>query len=420
MLMKKRVWGILISCFAVVIVTCIVGLYFAFGFIGKTSAKKYSDPTASVDYYKAKNHGGERTKILLPEGRDLKILILSDPQAYNGDKYDVVGGNTEKTYAFVERLVGETAPDLTVITGDLVHCIKENQWGYMQRYAEIFERQKTLWAIAFGNHDCEYKYVKKSANIYTEKWQISKEKMVKALWEYPHSLTYVQREGDGYHYAIDLVKGEETVRRLLFMDCENALVDGKKEYSKTLSQKGLSFYEKTVTEGVKSTLFMHVGLPEYYRAANLLGEGVNDGITVHYGLKMQGDYSNVDGGGVFSLLKEKKSTDSVFFGHHHDNDLSLTYQGIRMTSVQHSGFSHGYRTDISEQDGKKVIDFRRILTYGDDRGGVLLTVNEKGEYKQIPVYGRELLPEYEEEFAIDYGYYIDAYAGKAGYRLLLP
>lgn len=96
--------------------------------------------------------------------------------------------------------------------------------------------------------------------------------------------------------------------------------------------------------------------------------------------------------------------------HHHDNDFSVDYQGIRLTFGQHSGYSHSYRT-TQTQNGVlidysvknwKGIDFSRVDNYGDNRGGTLFTVKGDGSFEITPVYARDVLDNYMTDYYIDY------------------
>ena len=99
--------------------------------------------------------------------------------------------------------------------------------------------------------------------------------------------------------------------------------------------------------------------------------------------------------------------------HHHDNDFSVDYEGIRLTFGQHSGYSHYYRTEHESNAGGlfntdhsvkywKGIDFSRIDDYGDERGGTRLILRADGTFDITPVYARDTLPNYAEKYYIDY------------------
>ncbi len=381
---------------------------------GATSAYKYIDIRASVRYDKARSYTDGRAEIILPKGRDLKILVLADPQFYPYGYYDCVGANNEKTYAFIERLLEVTKPDLTVIAGDLTYVRDYNPWHYYERLAELFEEKNALWAFCFGNHDSENTYTKDLALTTSKNGvQLPKRKLVKALSAYPHCMTYVQGRGNGFNYTIDVTDGKNLVRSLIFLDCEYAEYNGEPSYSRVATEDQIEFYEREIERAdgldgdnnstVESTVFMHVRLPEYFMAAKELLDGNTENAAYHYGDWVSGNYAKFDEpDGLFESMLALGSTDSVYFGHHHDNDLSLTYKGIRMTTVQHSGFSYVYRTDHRRINGVETVNFTDILKYGDNRGGVLLTVNGRGELAQQRILGREVIPEYAEDFAIDY------------------
>lgn len=95
--------------------------------------------------------------------------------------------------------------------------------------------------------------------------------------------------------------------------------------------------------------------------------------------------------------------------HHHDNDFSVNYEGIRLTFGQHSGYSHNYRTTHDEHGntstdykGWKGVSFERIDDYGDQRGGTLVTITKDGDFTVTPTYAKDVLSNYKSDYYIDY------------------
>ncbi len=415
---------------AFVIIICLFLTFFLKGcfvlfeyfYIGKTSAGKFTSTTASVEYTKAQNSKDGYASITLPDTgggeRDLKMLVLADPQVSRSPKYTVVGGCNEKTYDFIKDLVVATKPDMVSIVGDLTMSFSRNQWQYLQNYAEIFERTNTLWTFCFGNHDSEHEYVNAFSNTTKLKGQMTKNKIRKALSKYPHCLI----DPNNSNYVINVKDNNGNyVRSLVYFDCQ---YDDKNEYYRYITEKQLQWYTKEINKisrlaygensenVVPSSVFMHVVPAEYLQSALKLCNNYNtNGIVYHYGKVLSGLYlednshyyeytlSEED---AFNTFLKVGSTDSVYFGHLHDNDMSLTYKGIRLTSVQHSGFSHSYRVSCDDN----IADFRKIFEYGDDRGGTMLTISPNGGFGQYQVFGREVLSNYDVDYAIDYFYYI--------------
>lgn len=98
---------------------------------------KGSTPAAFV---KAGESSDGYATIYVPDDRDVKIMVLSDPQVDVYEKYKVVGSpGNDKTYAFVEDFVKTTKPDFVIINGDLVmnDLFLKSSTPYFDKYAEI-------------------------------------------------------------------------------------------------------------------------------------------------------------------------------------------------------------------------------------------------------------------------------------------
>lgn len=113
---------------------------------------------AAVTFVKASESEDGYATLYVADGRDLNVMVLSDPQVDYYEKYKVVGSpGNDKTYRFIEDFVSATAPDFVVINGDLamVDMPLVSQVPYFVSYAEIFERLQIPWIFTFGNHDCD-------------------------------------------------------------------------------------------------------------------------------------------------------------------------------------------------------------------------------------------------------------------------
>ena len=174
--------------------------------------------------------------------------------------------------------------------------------------------------------------------------------------------------------------------------------------------------DRSEDEVVTSYIFNHVGVPEFKEAWDAAWNDGEPTEAYHYGHWMEGNYSSKYGDmpeseQIFAVAKELGSTKAIFMCHHHDNDFSVDYEGIRLTFGQHSGYSHYYRTEHESNAGGlfdhsvkywKGIDFSRIDDYGDERGGTRLILRADGTFDITPVYARDTLPNYAEKYYIDY------------------
>lgn len=372
--------------------------------------------------------------IYIPDDRDMNILVLSDPQIDTTEKYKHVGAlGNDKTYAFIEDLVRETAPDFVIINGDLVmNDSFLSSTSYYDRYAEIFERLKTPWTFTFGNHDLDGAYTQYGISA-EDYGQCTKTVLIEYLDEkYKYCLISSDsscEDGEGNH-AINVRKSSgELVYTLCMFDC--IYNQSKRTYNSVPTSGQVEWYKNTIKAVsdreygedrdadtvVKSMIFTHVGVPEFYTAWQ---EAWNDGEPTQdyfYGHRLEGNYTDNYGDipqseQIFAVAKSIKSTTDIFMCHHHDNDMSVNYQGIRLTFGQHSGFSHYYRTVQKFYDGIlpdrtklknwRDISFKRIDEYGDERGGVKITLSASSERQVEQVIARNVLDNYFADYYIDY------------------
>lgn len=350
--------------------------------------------------------------VYVPAEREARVLLLADPQLDPTEKYSVVGSYNELTLVFLDKFLDAADPDLVIVAGDIAMTVLRNNWSYFCQIADIFEAKQIPWTFVFGNHDCEKEYVSKVAGTRSLLGQMSKPKLIRAVQEkYAYCLVYSGDCKDGYGNHI--VNVRNTQGKLLHTFCNLDCVYDKDGYSHIITQAQTDYYEAAIEalcrqEGtiVPSSVVTHVALPQMFVGYREAQEGTGDS-TICYGELLEGDYSGyIDQSPFFDALLRLGSTKSVFFGHHHVNDACVEYQGVRLSFIPHSGMSHEYRTDHSKNyllswPRDTVFDFSAIDTYGDHRGGILLTVQQDATYSFAPLCAAEVIPDYA-QWAIDY------------------
>ena len=387
------------------------------------------DAPEKVTFVKAADSEDGYATLYVPDGSDADVMVLSDPQVDFYEKYKTVGSpGNDMTYSFIEDFVAATSPDLVVINGDLVMLDMPlvSQVPYFVRYAEIFERLGVPWTFTFGNHDCDGDWTLSDVAADDQMGQCTKDKLIEKMASYPHCLIYTDErceDGFGNNFVNIREKSGRLVYTLCLFDC---VYDAdEKDYTPVPTAGQVAWYRDTINElsdsefgenrsadeVVPSAVFNHVGIPEFKTAWD---EAWNDGQPTEaykYGVWLHGDYTDSYGDmpeedRIFNVAKELGSTKAIFMCHHHDNDFSVDYQGIRLTFGQHSGYSHSYRTAHSANgitvNAWEGVDFTRIDEYGDDRGGTLFMVKASGEFEIRPVYARDVLSNYAEKYYIDY------------------
>ncbi len=389
---------------------------------------------AKKSFYKANAHKDGYATVYVPEGEDFRILLFSDPQVDSTEKYKNVGSTgNEKTYQFIKDMTLTVKPNLVIINGDLVmHDEYTSSTFYYKRYAEIFEELKIPWSFTFGNHDLDEKYVDRDAEAEEESGQCTKQVLIDFLdKEYKYCLINSDNQSTGAgNHTINIRDSKGNLIYSLFLfDCEYN--ERTLYYNKIPTAEQISWYRTTVNTlsdkeygknrdadtVIKSMIFNHVGVPEFYKAWELAW---NDGTPTedyYYGSLLEGDYTHNNDGvpeneQLFNVAKELQSTTAIFMAHHHDNDMSVNYEGIRLTFGQHSGYSHYYRTtqefassilpNKTDLKDWRDISFELLDNYGDQRGGTGITITEIGDFDVQPLYARETLSNFKEEYYIDY------------------
>ena len=380
--------------------------------VGCQKANATPDPY-SVGFVRASESADGYATVYVPSDRDAKVLLLADPQLDPTQKYSIVGSYNELTLVFLDKYLDAADPDLVIIAGDVVMTVLLNNWSYLCQIADIFEEKQIPWTFVFGNHDCENGYVFESADTGTTAGQMTKPYLIEAIQRvYDYCLIYSDECEDGYGNHI--VNVRNTKGKLLNTFCNLDCVYDGNGYSHVITQAQTDFYADAIEKlsqqentTVPSIVVTHVALPEMFIGYREAKAG-SAGSTYYYGELLEGDYSSyADQSTFFDTMLRLGSTKAVFFGHHHGNDASVEYQGIRLTFIPHSGMSHEYRTDHSKEyqliswPDDTVFDFTPVDVYGDHRGGVMVSLKQDATYSFAPLYAAEIIPDYA-EWAIDY------------------
>lgn len=366
-----------------------------------------------VGFVKAAESEDGYATVYVPDNRDAKVLLLADPQLDPTEKYSIIGSHNELTIVFLNKFLDATTPDLVIIAGDVVMTAVLNNWSYFCQIADIFEAKQIPWSFTFGNHDCENEFISETADTDSALRQLTKPKLIEEVQaKYTYCLIYSGECKDGYGNHIVNVRNTKgkLLNTFCNLDCTYDEVDG---YSHVITQAQTDFYANAIEtlsekEGktISSIVVTHVALPEMFIGYKEAKAGTGES-TYYYGELLGGDYSRyADKSTFFDTMLRLNSTKSVFFGHHHENDASIEYKGIRLTFIQHSGMSHEYRVDHSKNfvlywPMDTVFDFTDVDLYGDRRGGTMVTVKQDATYSFAPIYAADVIPDYK-EWAVDY------------------
>lgn len=308
---------------------------------------------------------------------DFKILQLTDIH-FGGSLYslrkDYMALNT------IYDLIEYAKPDLVVVTGDMtfplgIMSLSFNNSSAVHQFAAFMRNINVPWVFTFGNHDTEVMSSYNQGQL-CELYESLSFKTSGTLL-YP----YIQPDITGRsNQVIELYNKDHSLNQALFIIDSNAYTGEGINVFDYIHDDQVEWYENEVKrlceqEGktISSLAFFHIPLQEYRTAYELYESGSNE-VKYFFGNNDEeminkvccSDYPS----GLFEKMKELDSTKAVFCGHDHYNNMSLEYQGIRLT--------YGMSIDYLAMPG--------IDKSEKQRGGTLITIYADSTYtiEQIP------------------------------------
>ena len=309
---------------------------------------------------------------------DFRILQLTDIHIGGSVlSYDKDLKALKACYALIEA----AKPDLVVVTGDMafpmgVMSFSFNNMVPVQQFAAFMRNTGVPWIFTYGNHDTEnISFFNQEAlnDLYQSlSWNTSKNLL------YP----YTQPEIWGRNNQLVEVRNSDgTLNQALFLIDSNAYTgDGLNKYD-YIHDDQVNWYRSQIErlnaeEGhtISSLVFFHIPLQQYRTAYELYEAGSSE-ITYYFGSNDEkminkiccSDFPSA----IFDTAVELGSTKGFFCGHDHYNNMSLEYQGIRLT--------YGMSIDYLVMPG--------IARDTAQRGGTLIVSHYDGsvEIEQIPL-----------------------------------
>ena len=278
--------------------------------------------------------------------KQFKILMFTDLQLW----MDVSDNN--ETFAMMDELVEKTSPDMIVMPGDNVSGLVTDL--YLRQLIKKMESYKIPWACTFGNHDAE-------GNA-TLAWQSDRyEEAEYCLFERGPSNLY----GMG-NYAVNITRDGKADKTLFFLDNGRYYdyADGADEI--WMGYEQIAWYEWTAQgiaaanggEKVPSMVFSHFAQPQMKEAIEKLCTQDEDGryiVPAEYGkgyCAYLPEAAPVDSG--FVDAAKENGTTHFFCGHDHENNASITYEGITYTYGLKTGPSPKYWNDATAYGGTLI------------------------------------------------------------------
>lgn len=299
------------------------------------------------------------------EGRDIKVLQLTDieiidsSQGRTGDR--LVGvqyaiwqpQNMEKVgFQYIRQAIERAEPDFIIITGDLIYGEFDDAGTSMEALIEFMDSFKIPWSPVFGDLERESK---KGADWQCEKLENSKYCRFKKG----------DTDGEG-NYSVGIKQGDELVRVFYMMDGNGAISEERMEWlynkmsdvdkenqGKTVPAS-LCYHHPTIEAVMAGTKYITKKFP-YTINENVRGDEGDFG-------SQNAEFGGASVPGVHDLsfveLLQKFHVDSVFMGHCHKVNTSITYEGIRWT--------FGLKSSAYEMYDEKLLGGTQITLHGNE------------------------------------------------------
>ncbi len=243
-----------------------------------------------------------------------------------------------RTRSLIESVLESEAPDLVVLTGDILEGKRARDPRATLRFGlgPIFER-RLPWAPVLGNHDDE--------------GRVGRRRLFDLMRELPGCLGRPgpQRLSGIGNYVLR-VRGSARRPAFIFymFDSHAYAPEGFGTYAWVQADQIAWFRRLPGGRRVPALAFLHIPLPEWEQAWN-------DGWGKR-GHRHEAACSPVVNSGLFAALLEHGDVVGAFCGHDHRNDYEATLHGIRLAYGRASGYG-GYGLPRFSK-GARVIELR--------------------------------------------------------------
>lgn len=243
---------------------------------------------------------------------NFKILQLTDLHIGDKDYQDI-------HYKFMDLTIEQAQPDVIVVTGDLFTVASRST---AKRMISYFNSKKIPWTVTFGNHD-EQCY-------FSVDWLTNQ---LNNAGQYCYFKDIQDDDVTGNaNFAINIMNGGNVFEQLIVMDSNRYCYGPKYVGYDYFKQDQIDWYERLMdyneeqTGGiVHSLMFYHIPLPEINDAWEAAKK---DPTKLIYGEEREKTCPPDYNSGFFKVIKERQSTDAMFFGHDHVNNFIVSYEGV--------------------------------------------------------------------------------------------
>ncbi len=312
---------------------------------------------AKVEYTVTEGESGADFVIEFPEGKDIKILQITDTQIQNygvGRNENRIAQTTgafftnaptdhqTRVWQYMDEAVEKAGADLIVLTGDNIYGEMDDDGKTWTQLIKRLDSYKTPWLLVFGNHDNESNkgVMWQIEQIQNSKYGIFKQGSVTGNCNY----NVLVKQGGMAKYlfymldtngcrVIESNPGEAMDPNNIDIDkiCQTqGIFPDQLDWIKESSQSVFETYGK-----VPVMTFMHIPPKESAQAVLEKYPSVYSSVT--FRPDMEGDtgkssekYGGFSGEGFWSLCKEI-GCKGMFVGHQHKIATSIICDGIRVT-----------------------------------------------------------------------------------------
>lgn len=272
------------------------------------------------------------------EGRDVRVLQLTDMEIIDSTQKrteDRLVGlqytmwqpqNMEmRCFKYIRDAVKRADPDYIIITGDFVYGEFDDNGTSLEALIKYMDSFEIPWSPVFGDLERE--------STKGVDWQC--EQLEKSKYCY---FKQGDTDGDG-NYSVGIKQGDEYVRVFYMIDGNAEFTEKRMDW---LYDKMAAFDEKMDGKTVNASLCYH---HPTIQAVLACGKYADKRIPYTINENVRGDEGDfgsqfVEIGGLpvpdthgmnYMELLQKFHVDSVFMGHFHEVNTSITYEGIRWT-----------------------------------------------------------------------------------------
>lgn len=281
------------------------------------------------------------------EKGEFKILQLTDIHWSADSTY------TNESKAVINSLIKKEAPDLIVLTGDIVN--RTPMAVGWEEIASIVEKFKIPWTVTFGNHDDEHDFSRLQSFNYLKKFSyfVGEKGNVSGVGNF--TLNIIGKEG-------------KPSAVLYFMDSHaytgNSVL-GSYDWIKT---EQINWYVNTsnsianlYNKKLPSLMFFHIPLQEYNLAMKS---------ETSIGDKKEEVSASEINSGLFSALVQQKDVMGTFCGHDHNNNFIGMYKNIALAYGNKTGKDGYGDLDLGGRvillkEGKFIFDTYITTLYGE-------------------------------------------------------